>query len=97
MLSGVTITAVVPSAPTSLAVTGTGTFAVALRWIDNATNEQGYRIEYLPAGSSTYVYAGTVNANIVEYTVNGLTCLLGHTFRVQAIGVGANSAYSNTV
>src|SRR2546426_12756843 len=62
-------TAVVPVAPTSLTATpaASGT-EIDLAWTDNATDEDGFRIEWWAGGGCTgFFEIATVGANVTAY------------------------------
>jgi hypothetical protein len=87
----------VPAAPTGLAATLQIT-GVSLTWIDNATNETGYKIERaLVTGGVTgpFTALGTVaTSTYIDATVAANT---RYAYRVYAYNAFANSAMSNTV
>jgi len=71
-----------PTAPTELYAFVTNTTST-LSWIDNATNETGYRV-YQRIGSQDEVLLNTIPANSTGYFVGGLTPNTQYTFRVAA-------------
>jgi hypothetical protein len=84
------------AAPSNL--TGTGTKgAVTLGWKDNSSNEQGFRIERAPDGSSAFVLVGTAGANAVKYSES--VARGAYNYRVQAFNqaTGKVSGYSNVI
>lgn len=68
-----------------------------LSWIDNSNNESSFIIERLDPSSSSYVQVGTVGANVVEYTDDGLTMDTQYSYRVKAHNSIGDSNYSNIV
>ena len=85
-----------PAAPTSLTLTKSATVLnqIDLKWIDNATNETGYKIERSTDGTNFYALAaGGVNAT--AYHNSGLTPGKRYYYRVYAINASGKSAYSN--
>lgn len=77
-------------APTSLEATQFSANSVALRWIDNATNEQAYKIER-KVGSGTFTLLTTLAANVTSYTDGSLTLNNVYTYRVTATS-GTNAS-----
>jgi hypothetical protein len=87
----------VPAAPSSLTATTDGGFTrIDLAWTDNSNNEDGFKIERSPDGSTGWSQIDTVGANIASYTNTGLTAGNSYYYRVRAYAGGDNSAYSNT-
>jgi len=67
---------------------------LTLTWVDNATNEEGFKIERLIG--STYREIATVRTNVESYTDSGLLEGITYCYRVRAFNSAANSAYSDT-
>src|SRR5207245_1602361 len=64
---------------------------------DNATNEDGYRIERCAgAGCTSFAEIATVGANVATYQDAGLTGGTSYSYQVRAYNVAGNSGYSNT-
>jgi len=80
-------------APSSLTAVATGS-AVALNWVDNSTNETGFKIERSTGGSFTQI--ATVSANITTYNDASVSAGSTYTYQVRAYKSSANSNYSNT-
>jgi hypothetical protein len=92
--------AALPAAPTGL--TGTLVFGPTsnLTWTDNASNEAGFVVERSSDGGSTFTQvgvaparAGTGAVSYADTTVAGGT---NYAYRVAAVNVAGQSAYSNT-
>lgn len=86
-----------PATPTSLSATPVSFQQINLNWSDQATNEEGYRVEYKTdlTDWSTYVVLG---ANSVAASITNLTELKHYYFRVVAFNNvvgGGDSAPSN--
>src|SRR2546428_10873076 len=87
----------VPASPTGLTATAVSGTQNELAWTDNATNEDGYRIERCAgAGCTTFAQIATVGANVVTYRDAGLTAGTSYSYRVRAYNVAGSSGYSNT-
>ena len=88
---------VVPIAPTNLTGSVISTSQVNLSWTDNATNEDGYKIER-KSGSGTYAVVGSMGVNLTTFSDLGLTPNTTYTYRVYANNSAGNSLqYSNEV
>src|SRR5256885_2160695 len=86
-----------PTAPTTLAATAVSPSQINLSWTDNATTEDGFRIERCAgAGCSAFVEIATVGANVVTYQNTGLTASTSYSYRVRAYNAGGTSSYTNT-
>jgi hypothetical protein len=90
----VTPNLILPNAPSSLVATNAGRGKVSLRWVDNSTNETGFRIEYSSNGTSWSLLTN-VGANVTTYTASGLRKGRTYSFRICATNAAGNSAYCN--
>lgn len=86
----------VPTAPTNLAANPVSSSEISLAWLDNATDESGYRVERSADGSNWLEIAG-LNANVTSFSDNGLQPEQTWHYRVVAWNSVGNSAYSNAV
>lgn len=88
------VTEVAPLAPTN--VTGVLLNSqVTLSWVDNATNETGFKIER-KIGSGTYNLISTVGSNITTYTDASVATGQTYTYRVYSYNaIGNSTNYSN--
>src|SRR5207248_1441685 len=84
-----------PAAPTSLTGTAASSSQINLAWVDNSSNESGFKIEQ-STNSTTFAQIGTVAANIKSYSNTGLNGSTKYYYRVRAYNSGGNSVYSNT-
>ena len=88
---------VVPIAPTNLTGSVISTSQVNLSWTDNATNEDGYKIER-KSGSGSYAVVGSMGVNLTTFGDLGLSPNTTYTYRVYAYNSAGNSLqYSNEV
>ncbi len=90
-----TTTPTAPAAPGNLTAGSVTTQSVQINWTDNATNEQGFKIESRIDSNPSYTEIATLNANTTSYTHNGLTPGTLYHYRVRAYNVTGNSTYSN--
>lgn len=79
--------------PSGLTAVTTGT-NVALHWIDNSSNEDGFKIERSDNGGS-FVEIATVSANVTTYNDPGLAEGT-YAYRVRAYNSGGNTTYTAT-
>ncbi|MGH9861796.1 MAG: fibronectin type III domain-containing protein [Candidatus Acidiferrales bacterium] len=86
-----------PTAPTGLTATTASSSQINLKWTDNATTEDGFRIERcLGAGCTNFVQIAQLAANATVYNSTGLAAATTYAYRVRAYNAIGNSAYSNT-
>jgi len=86
-----------PAAPDSLTATAASSSQINLSWADNATNEDGYKIERCQnAGCANFAEIATVGANATSYSNTGLNAGTIYGYRVRAHNAGGNSDYSKT-
>ena len=89
-------TTVVPVPPTNLVGTLSPLTTVNLSWIDNSTNETGFKIERKVSGGE-YNSIGTTDADKTIFSDSGLSLGVTYTYRVYAYNTVGNSltyAYS---
>ena len=85
-----------PQPPSNLAASSVTPASLVLRWRDNSTNENGFRIER-KVGGGGFTEIQAVGANTTEVSIGGLTAGTSYTFRVRAVNASGFSAYSNAV
>ena len=84
-----------PAAPTDL--TGTADQSgVQLSWVDNASNENGYKIER-QTGGGAYELITTTTADVNSYSDNTVIPETTYTYRVSAYNAAGDSDFSNTI
>jgi predicted phage tail protein len=86
-----------PTPPSGLTATGANTTRINLAWVDNSSDESGFRVERAPdAGGApgTFAQIGSVGANVVTYANTGLVTGTRYWYRVRAYNSVGNSAYS---
>jgi subtilisin family serine protease len=81
--------------PTGLSANAQSSTQIALVWTDNATGEDGYKIERKVAGGD-FVEIAQSGPNSTGFTDSGLTASSTYTYRVRAFNtIPADSAFSN--
>jgi hypothetical protein len=85
-----------PTAPSDLHSTAIAYNSIDLAWTDNSSDELGFRVAYSMDGAA-WMDLGDTAAGIAACTHAGLTPETTYYYRVRAIGVDANSAWSATV
>ncbi|HWE43871.1 MAG TPA: fibronectin type III domain-containing protein [Gemmatimonadaceae bacterium] len=86
-----------PNAPSGLTAAPYSGVRIDLAWTDNATNEQGFRVERAPDASGapgTFAQVASVGANIQAYSSTGLANGTQYWYRVRAYNASGTSAYS---
>lgn len=86
---------VIPAAPSGLSATAASSAQINLSWIDNSSNETGFRIERSSDGGSTYSLIDTTAAGATSYTNANLSAGTTYHYRICAYNSAGNSAYSN--
>lgn len=84
-----------PLAPGSLAATVTGATQVNLTWRDNASNEEGFRIQRRERGTEAWTIIASVGTNNTSYQDLGLRAGATYDYRVFAFNAGGESPFSN--
>lgn len=74
-------TTVVPLPPTNLVGTLSPLTTINLSWIDNSTNETGFKIERKVSGGD-YTLIGTTDADKTTFSDSGLSFGVYYTYRV---------------
>lgn len=86
-----------PADPTSLTIDSSTANTVDLSWTDNASDESGYSIERQVDGGGYSVLDNTLAANTTSYQDTTVVAGSTYDYRVQALGTGPDSDYSNVV
>lgn len=84
-----------PSVPSGLSATTISGTQIDLKWTDNSSNEDGFKIERGNDGIS-FTEIAQVTANITVYSNTGLAGSTKYYFRVRAYNLAGNSTYSST-
>jgi len=89
------ITSRVPGAPGELEAISVSLNQVDLSWVDNATDEDGFKIERKIDSRGSYIQIATVDPDTVAYRDEGLSEGTAYHYRVLAFNSSGDSAYSN--
>lgn len=93
--NGNTNTIVLPVNPSNLIGTSDSATHINLSWVDNSTNETGFKIER-KTGAGTFAVVGTTLADITTFNDIGLTSGSTYTYRVYSYNsAGSSLTYSN--
>ena len=84
-----------PAAPSSLTATAVSSSQINLAWMDNAANEEGFKIERSTDGMN-FSPLVTVGANVTGYSDTGLSPSTTYYYQVYAYNAAGNSGHSNT-
>jgi len=96
--NGGSTTTVVPVAPSNLTEIVLSSSSVNLSWVDNSTNETGFKIERRVNGTIQFSVEGTVNEDVTGFTDVNLTPNTSYEYRIYSFNAVGNSlTYSNTV
>jgi hypothetical protein len=82
-----------PAAPSNLSATAKSSGEIDLVWMDNASDETGFKIERKTGSAGTYAQLGTVGANVTAYPDTGLPASTTYYYRVRATNALGDSEY----
>jgi hypothetical protein len=82
--------------PSDLVATAGSSSEINLTWTDNSSNEDGFKIERSPDGSSNWSEIAVEGANVTVYNNSGLLAATTYYYRVRSYKGSNNSSYSNT-
>jgi subtilisin family serine protease len=85
-----------PEAPSGLSATAKSSSQVELIWTDNADDETGYHIERSVNNGSDFTHIASVAAGVTVYTDSALAASTPYVYRVHAMNLSGDSAFSNT-
>ena len=85
------------TAPSALSGSAGRGYKATLRWTDNAGNEEGFRIERAPSGSTSFVEVGQVGANVATFAETVSRGSFVYRVRAFSASLGVYSGYSNPV
>ncbi len=84
-----------PGAPGNLTATALSNTQIKLAWTDNASNEDGFKIERKTGTTGLFAEVGTVAANVKTFTDTSLSASTEFFYRVRAFNLGNLSAPTN--
>jgi hypothetical protein len=87
-------TKVTPIAPSGLVVKEVKSNDISLTFVDNSTDEQGFKVERSVNGGQ-WANFSTLPANTTSFTDKSITCGYEFSYRVYAYNSNGNSAFSN--
>lgn len=88
-----------PAAPSGLTLLVASASQINLAWVDNSTDESGFRIERCQgpvASCGSFVQVAQVVANVTSHNDTGLAGGTTYTYRIRAYNSNGNSAYSSS-
>jgi Concanavalin A-like lectin/glucanases superfamily/Fibronectin type III domain len=86
----------VPTAPSSLSATHSGSSTINLTWTDNSANEQGFYIYRAPGVSGTnFAQIFATAANATTFSDTNLSPSTGYNYLLRAFNSGGTSSSSN--
>jgi hypothetical protein len=92
-----TSTATAPAAPSNLVATTESESSIKLQWMDNATDETGYKIDRKRTAQEQWTLLAIIDPNSISYTDNNLTDGSKYYYRIYAFNAIGNSNYSDEV
>ncbi len=86
-----------PNAPSNLTASPTSSTTIALAWTDNASDENGFKIERkIPQGGiANFSEIASLGNNVTSFTDTGLSAGTTYVYRVRAHRSSTQSSYSN--
>ena len=85
-----------PVARSSLTAKAISRSQITLSWLDNSTNEDGFKIEKRPSGTTSFVAIAAVAPNVKTFRSSGLLAGKTYYYRVTAYNQGGSFSYSKT-
>ena len=84
-----------PAAPSGTDAKPPASTVVDVSWVDNSTNESGFRVERSLDAGSTWTNAGTVGSNVASFQDPGRSSEQQVCYRVRALNAGGDSPPAN--
>ncbi len=85
-----------PAAPSGLIAAAVSTSQINLQWSDNASNEDGFKVERCAGASCTnFTQVAQLAANATAHSDTGLAAATPYRYRVRSFNGVGHSAYSN--
>ena len=89
---GLPVILIEPTFLNAIPVSGT---RIDLSWVDNSSNETGFKVETRSSPVAPWTQIATVGADITGYVCTNLSPMVTYYFRVRAYNANGDSAYSN--
>jgi len=86
-----------PAVPTALTAIVSSTTQINLSWMDNSTDEAGFKVYRRAAGENTWTLLSTLAPNTVTFANTGLTPGTTFTYQVTAFNNAGESSPSNEI
>ncbi|MEI7910168.1 MAG: fibronectin type III domain-containing protein [Verrucomicrobiota bacterium] len=84
-----------PAAPSALSATPASGTQLNLAWADNATTEDGFKVERKTGSGGSYAQIGLIGVNRTSFIDPSLTPGTSYYYRVRATNSAGDSTYSN--
>ena len=84
-----------PLAPSNLAAAAISATQIQLTWVNNATNQAGFKIERSNDGGQTFTQIGVASASALNYIDTTASPSTTYTYQIRATNVIGDSDYSN--
>ncbi len=84
-----------PAAPSNLTAEALMYGEISLNWIDNANNEDGFKVERKTEPGGSFEYIGLAGAGVNHYEDQTVEDGITYTYRIYAWNDAGNSGYSN--
>lgn len=85
-----------PFAPVSVSASPYSTNRINVSWVDSSNDEDGFVIEAMMAGTSSFTAIATLPANSTSYAHTGLSMMTTYSYRIRSYNSAGSSAYSNS-
>ncbi len=90
------VAATPPASPTLLTATAVSSSQIDLTWIDNSTDETGFKVERASSATGTFTEIAALGAGVTTYSNTALTASTKYYYRVCAYNAQGNSGYTDT-
>lgn len=85
-----------PAAPSGLTATAVSSSQINLVWMDNSSDETGFKIERCTGADCTsFAQIATTGANITSFSNTGLAASTSYSYRVRAYNAVGDSSYTD--
>ena len=84
-----------PAAPTNLTATASSASAITLNWVNNATNQSGFKIERSTGNASNFVQIAVASVGALSFTDTTVNPFTQYYYRIRATNAIGDSDYSN--